>query len=93
MTLINSSHPKEISRAGFVYDTFLDTFLILVFKKMRGHITGSLMAPPKTVTNGHEGGVARVGDWVRGGGKVDEQDGDGDGDGESHRSTIPQIHH
>lgn len=59
MTLINSSHPKEISGAGFGYDTFLDTFLILVFKKMRGHITGSLMAPPKTVTNGHEGGVAK----------------------------------
>ena len=30
-----------------------------VFGRMRGHIAESLMAPPKTVTNGHEGGVAR----------------------------------
>lgn len=54
------------------------------------------MAPPKTVTNGHEDGVVRAGDGVRDvgvGGVVDEQDVDGDGDGESHRSTIPQIHH
>lgn len=73
-------------------DTFLDIFLILVFKKMRGHITGSLMAPPTTVTNGHEGGVARTGGLGRRWG-VDEQDGDGDVDGESHWSTTSQIHH
>lgn len=60
---MNSIQKKE---AGFGNDTSLDTFLILVLKKMRGHITGSLMAPPKTVTNGHEGGVARAGDWVGG---------------------------
>lgn len=47
----------------------MDTFLIFVFKKMRGHITRSVMAPPKTVTNGHDGGVARIGDWVRGWGE------------------------
>lgn len=63
MTLINSSLPKETSRAGFGNDTFLDTPLTRVFKKTgRG-------GPPKTVTNGHEGGVARAGDLVRGGGE------------------------
>lgn len=52
------------------------------------------MAPPQTVTNGHEGGVARVGGLGKGlRGKVDEKSGDGDGNGESHRSTIPRIHH
>lgn len=65
MTLINSSQTKQIQRAGSGNDTFLDTFLILVLKKTRGHITRSVLAPPRTVTNGHEGGVARVADWVR----------------------------